>query len=162
MAVSPQLSLHQTYDAVPESVRAARQAIFAVAVAAGFDSARLADIWLASSEALTNVVKHAYPDEGGTIEVDAVVAGSELCILVADQGRGLRPHTSGSGLGLGLMLIVAVSDEAAISKRAGDGTQVSMRFRLDCPPESSPGWRQSRGSVCSATAPATPRFSTTT
>jgi serine/threonine-protein kinase RsbW len=161
MAVTQTLSLRQTYGAVPESVRPARQAIFAVAVAAGFDSARLADVWLASSEALTNVVKHAYPDQCGTIEVDAAVAGGELCILIADQGRGLRPHTSGSGLGLGLMLIVAVSDEAAISKRSGGGTEVSMRFRLDSRSESSRGRRQSRGSVCSATAPATPRFSTT-
>lgn len=162
MGVTQARSLRQTYDATPGSVRAARRAIVGVAAAAGLESARLADVWLATSEALTNVVKHAYGGRGGVIEVDAAVAGNELCILIADQGRGLRPHTSGRGLGLGLMLIVAVSDEAVISKRSGGGTEVSMRFRLGSRSEPSRGPRQSRGSVCSATAPATSRFSTTT
>ncbi|HWE32543.1 MAG TPA: ATP-binding protein [Solirubrobacteraceae bacterium] len=154
-------SLHRTYDADPDSVRAAREATVGFAAAAGFDAARLADVWLASSEALTNVVKHAYEVQGGKIELDVAITGNELCILIADEGRGLRPHPSGRGLGLGLMLIVAVSDEAAIWKRAGGGTAVSMRFGLEGS-EPSGGRRQSRGSVCSATAPATSRFSTTT
>ena len=161
MAVITATLLRETYDAVPESVRSARQAIMGVAAAAGFEGERLADVWLASSEALTNVVRHAYKDRGGTIEVDAAYAGGELCVLVADYGRGLRPHESGSGLGLGLMLIVAVTDEAAISKRSGGGTELSMRFRLDAGSAPSLGGGQSRGSVSSATEPATSTFSTT-
>jgi anti-sigma regulatory factor (Ser/Thr protein kinase) len=161
MAVTTATSLHQTYDAVPESVRSARDAIIGVAAAAGFAGDRLADVWLASSEALTNIVKHAYEGRGGTIEVDAAFAGGELCLLIADHGRGLTPHESGSGLGLGLMLIVAVTDEASISKRSGGGTELSMRFRLDAGSVPSRTGAQSRGSVCSATAPATSSFSTT-
>ena len=163
MAVTTTTALRETYDAVPGSVRAARQAIIGFAAAAGFDTTRLADVWLATSEALTNVVKHAYGDRGGQIEVDAALAGDELCILIADEGRGMRPHASGSGLGLGLMLIVAVCDEAVISKRSGGGTEVSMCFRLGYDRAGSQRRRgQSRGSLCSATAPATSRFSTTT
>jgi anti-sigma regulatory factor (Ser/Thr protein kinase) len=161
MAVIAGTSLRETYDAVTESVRAARQAIIGVAAAAGFEGDRLADVWLATSEALTNVVRHAYEDGAGTIEVDAAFAGGELCVLIADNGRGLSPHESGSGLGLGLMLIVAVADEASISKRSGGGTELSMRFRLDAGSEPSRGGAQSRGSVCSATEPATSTFSTT-
>jgi serine/threonine-protein kinase RsbW len=161
MAVTAAPSIRETYDAVPESVRAARQAIIGLAAAAGFETARLSDIWLATSEALTNVVRHAYEDRRGTIEVDAAIAGDELCILIADDGGGLRPRASGTGLGLGLMLIVSVCDEAAISKRSGGGTEVSMRFWLDAGSERSPGRSQSRGSVRSATRPATSSFSTT-
>ncbi len=153
--------LRDTYEAAPQSVRAARQAIVAFAAMAGFEGARLADIWLAASEALTNVVTHAYGDQAGTIEVEAAIAGGELCLLIADDGRGLHPHPSGTGLGLGLMLIVAVCDEAAIAKRSGGGTEVSMRFRIDAGPERSRDRAQSRGSIRSATAPATSSFSTT-
>lgn len=167
MAVTTATSLRETYDAVPESVRDARQAIVGFAAAAGFGTARLSDIWLATSEALTNVVRHAYADLHGTIEVDAAIAGGELCILVADEGRGLRPHASTDGLGLGLMLIVSVCDEATISKRSNGGTEVAMRFRLDAGPGPASGGTQSRrsgqsrGEVASATEPATSSFSTT-
>jgi anti-sigma regulatory factor (Ser/Thr protein kinase) len=163
MAGASRTALHETYDAVPESVRVARNAIVGFAASAGVANGRLPDVWLAASESLTNVVKHAYRDGTvGKIEVDVAAVDHELTIVVADDGRGLRAHGRRGGLGLGLMLIVSVCDELVISNRGTGGTQVVMTFRFESGPPSRPGGPQSRGSVRAATAPARSRFSTTT
>jgi serine/threonine-protein kinase RsbW len=157
MAVASRTELHERYDAAVGSIRPGRDAIVRFAADAGVDQARLPDVGLAASEALTNVVKHAYGSGGGTIEVEAFAAGGEVCVLIADSGRGLRPHQPGDGLGLGLMLIVSLCDELAIAKRSGGGTELSMRFRVarDAGRARRTGRGvQSRGSVASATSPA--------
>ena len=64
--------------------------------------------------------------------------GSELWLLVADDGDGLQPETDRPGLGLGLGLISQVCDEMAIVARSSGGTEVRIRFDL-VPPESIDG-----------------------
>ncbi|RDJ93167.1 ATP-binding protein, partial [Lacticaseibacillus rhamnosus] len=80
--------------------------------AAGVGSGRLETTRLAASEALTNVVLHAYRDGegGGRIDVVAALASSELWVLVADDGCGLHPRADSPGLGMGLALIAAISE----------------------------------------------------
>jgi serine/threonine-protein kinase RsbW len=127
-SVAKNLSL--TVRAEPESVPVARHTLSQFAVEAGADRAKVEAVRLATSEALTNAVLHAYPDEPGNVYVAAAAVANELWVLIADDGRGLEPRTDRPGLGLGLGLIAQVTDELAIVPRAGGGTEVRMRFDL--------------------------------
>jgi serine/threonine-protein kinase RsbW len=89
-------------------------------------------IRLAVSEALTNVVVHAYDGEPGTMTVEARHDGSEqLTVVVLDEGHGLMARPVSPGLGLGLGLMAQMADSFRIASRRGvPGTIVSMRFAL--------------------------------
>jgi serine/threonine-protein kinase RsbW len=123
-------SLSQTYPAVAASVSAARAALTRFAARAGAQPELVEAVRLASSEALTNVVVHAYRGDPGPIYVSCAVVADELWILIADDGRGLQPQADRPGLGLGLGLIARVSDDFAVGRRACGGTEVRMRFGL--------------------------------
>jgi serine/threonine-protein kinase RsbW len=152
-------SLTQTYPAVAASVPAARSVLGSFAAAAGMAPKQVDAVRLASSEALTNVVVHAYRDDTGLIYVTAAVVARELWVLIADDGEGMRPQAGRPGLGLGLGLIAQLSSEFAVMPRAGRGTEVRMRFDLGRGEISDD---QDLGSSTSATRPASSRFSTTT
>jgi serine/threonine-protein kinase RsbW len=123
-------SLSLTYRAEPETVPRARRAVTDFALGAGADSRQVDAVRLASSEAITNAVAHAYRDQPGPVYVTAAVVEGELWILIADDGCGLEPRTDRPGLGLGLGLISQVSDDLAIVPRASGGTEVRMRFNI--------------------------------
>ncbi|MGI8507357.1 MAG: ATP-binding protein [Solirubrobacteraceae bacterium] len=116
--------------AEPSSVPSARRALSDFAAVAGAEPHRVEAVRLASSEALTNAVLHAYRGEPGSVYVTAAVVADELWVLIADDGCGLEPRADRPGLGLGLGLIAQISDELAIVPRAGGGTEVRMRFNL--------------------------------
>lgn len=123
-------SLSLTYPAEPESVSRARRALSEFALQAGAEPQQVDAVRLASSEAFTNAVRHAYTDAPGSVHVTAALASDEIWVLVADDGCGLEPRSGRPGLGLGLGLIAQVSDDLAIVPRAGGGTEVRMRFSL--------------------------------
>lgn len=150
----------QSYPAVPDAVRAACRALTQFAVQAGASTEQVEAVRLAASEAVTNVVKHAYPDSEGSVQITAAVVRGELCVLIADDGRGIRPHVSRGGLGLGLALIASLCDELQIVKRSSGGTGLWLWFKLRT--EACRLGGQPRGSVARATVPARSRFSTTT
>jgi anti-sigma regulatory factor (Ser/Thr protein kinase) len=128
-------TISQTYSAVPESVPPARHRIVSFAATAGADLEQLDSIRLAVSEALSNVVQHAYPDQPGTFNVAAWVVERELWILIADDGCGLNGDRESEGLGLGLALISQVSDGFVVMERGSGGTEVRMRFDLGDHPD---------------------------
>lgn len=147
--------LSERYPAVAESVPAARREVVKFAAASGASERQVEAIALATTEAVTNAVVHAYPASGGRIELDGWLAGSELWLIVADDGCGLRAGSQGGRLGLGLALMSRMADGLSIHDRSSGGTAIRMHFALSGEPA------QSRGSVSSATRPALPRFSTT-
>jgi anti-sigma regulatory factor (Ser/Thr protein kinase) len=85
---------------------------------------------LAVTEAVTNVVKHAYGP--GALErgiwLEGSVADELLEITVSDRGLGFRDSTC-SGLGVGLSIIADMSAELTIDQGA-EGTELRMRFPL--------------------------------
>jgi anti-sigma regulatory factor (Ser/Thr protein kinase) len=153
-------NLIQSYPAIPTSVPVARRELTEYAVRAGASSEQLEAVRLAASEALTNVVVHAYRGYAGRIYVNADLAGDELWICIGDDGCGLQSNYESPGLGVGLALIAQASDGLTIMNRGSGGTEVRMRFRLEAAQVPSGG--QSDGSRRSATRPASARFSTTT
>jgi anti-sigma regulatory factor (Ser/Thr protein kinase) len=129
--LTPGETFSATYEAVPEAVKTARHALIDFARQAGAQRERLQAVSLASSEAITNVVIHAYEQtETGEVQVNASYIEDELWVLVADSGHGLRPRVNSPGLGLGLALIAQLADEFQIVGRGSGGTEVRMRFDL--------------------------------
>jgi anti-sigma regulatory factor (Ser/Thr protein kinase) len=152
-------TISKSYAAVPESLGAARREVAALAHAAGATPEQVDEIRLATSEAVTNAIVHAYRDRPGAIQFTAAVAGGELWVLVADDGAGIHQGGGKSGLGLGLTLIAQACDELTIVNRSNGGTELHMRFRLGAAPPAADDQR--RGSVSSAHLPASSIFSTT-
>jgi serine/threonine-protein kinase RsbW len=131
----------RTWPAVADTVRLARRTLVRFAEAAGAGEELLDRVRLAASEAVTNVVIHAYRDRGnapvpaGPVHVGAAVASGadrdELWVLVADEGCGLQPRDDSPGAGQGLRLIAHAVDGLTIIRRAEGGTELQMRFDLD-------------------------------
>jgi anti-sigma regulatory factor (Ser/Thr protein kinase) len=123
-------NISESYPAHPESVGEARHRLSDFAAAAGATERQIEAVRLASSEAMTNAVLHAYRGEPGKVHITAARVSSELWVLVADDGCGLEPQADRPGLGLGLGLIARLSDHMTIAPRASGGTEVRMRFTL--------------------------------
>jgi anti-sigma regulatory factor (Ser/Thr protein kinase) len=131
-------NLNETYEATPRAVAEARTRLAGFAAAAGAGPDQVDAVRLATSEAMTNCILHAYGGEPGEIQLNAAVTCGELWILISDAGRGLTPRTDRPGLGLGLGLISQVSDDFTIVSRPSGGTEVRIRFNLG---EDGPGPR---------------------
>jgi len=121
-----------TYPAVPESVAAVRSALQSFAQRVGVPRPTVEAVALAASEAATNVVVHAYREDGepGSIEIAAALAVDELWVIVTDAGAGLRPRPDSPGLGLGLAIIAQIADGVDLVNPAGGGLELRMRFAL--------------------------------
>lgn len=91
---------------------------------------RVEGLRLAVSEAVTNVVRHAYPGGQGPVAITAGQASDELWVLVSDRGCGHQSPSSNPGLGFGLGIIAHECDQLVITERSEGGTEVRMRFRL--------------------------------
>ncbi len=122
--------LRESYPAVSDSVADAREALTRVAQAAGASAEQVEAVRLAASEALTNVVRFAYPARIGHVHVTARAAGEELWVLIADSGCGLHAGRESDGLGLGLALIAQSTDGFSVVERSSGGTELRMRFDL--------------------------------
>lgn len=151
--------LNLSYASVPASVPLARSVLVEFAGAAGATATQVEAVRWAASEALTNVVLHAYGDSPGEIYVTAAVTGGQLWLLIADDGRGLDASSDSPGLGLGLGLIARMTDDLVIAKRASGGAELRMGFKLAA--TAGAKGDQDRGSVACASRPASSRFSTT-
>jgi serine/threonine-protein kinase RsbW len=87
------------------------------------------DMRVAVTEACTNVVRHAYTDQGD-MSVDVDLSGPGMCVVVEDQGRGIGAGTDSGGPGLGLSLIAALTSEVQIERGRARGSRLSMRFAI--------------------------------
>jgi anti-sigma regulatory factor (Ser/Thr protein kinase) len=152
--------LRESYPAVDCSVAEGRRALADFAAEAGASEEQVDAVRSVASEALTNVVRYAYPARIGHIHVTARLAGGELWVLIADNGCGLHAGSESDGLGLGLALISQLTDGFSVVERSSGGTELRMRFCLTAGCGSRDG--QDRGSAAAAKRPASPRFSTTT
>ena len=116
-----------------EAIAALRSALVGHARNLGVCAEVCEDVQLAVSEALTNVVMHAYLGiEPGEMIVQAWIDDEKYFIVrVLDEGRGLIPRAESPGLQLGLGLMAQLADDLRISNRDGTpGTAVSLRFSL--------------------------------
>jgi serine/threonine-protein kinase RsbW len=124
-------SLDLDLPAVPASCPYARHAVREALASVAVD---MAAVELAVSEAVTNVVVHAYRDAGaedepGPVRVSVIVEDDAAWVTVADEGAGMAPRVDSPGLGMGLSLIAGSCDGLEIEQRH-DGTRIHMRFAL--------------------------------
>jgi len=117
--------------ATAESVAVARQLVAGICDALDVPERLAGDVKLATTEACTNAVVHAYPDGARSMDVEVFVRQEELIVIVRDHGVGIAPRTGPRGLGLGLPLIAALCSRVAIQEAPGGGTEVVMTFALD-------------------------------
>ena len=120
---------------------------FARVAAAGFAAQldptldELGDIKTAVSEAVTNAIVHAYPDELGRIVLKLkLLPGNVLELTVRDWGRGIdnveqarKPlfTTGGSERsGMGFTIMESFMDKLTVRSVPGKGTTVAMRKRI--------------------------------
>jgi len=109
----------------PESVGAARNGVVALAERLGV---AVDDVKIAVSEAVGNVIVHAYRDrKAGVIRVFAREDRGRLLVTVADDGIGMAPHPGSEGLRIGIPLITKVCEDVRFAS-TDDGTTVSMSF----------------------------------
>jgi serine/threonine-protein kinase RsbW len=95
---------------------------------AGLDGRRH-DVLIAVTEAVANVVVHAYPDgTAGEFELVLLDDNGRLIVTVRDEGVGYYVPSATPGLGSGLLVIQRACDSSAIDA-AEPGTIVTMRFR---------------------------------
>ena len=101
----------------------------------------LEDIKTAVSEAVTNVIVHAYPDAIGTVPLKArICPGNVLELTVKDHGRGIpdvdkarQPMFTTGGeerSGMGFTIMESFMDKLTVRSVMGRGTTVIMKKKL--------------------------------
>jgi anti-sigma regulatory factor (Ser/Thr protein kinase) len=125
-------TLHLSLEALPESVAVARHAVGEFAEGLGMEEPQLGDLWTVVSEASANVVRHAYPSEPGSFEVEASPVEGELAVVVRDFGQGMQARIPEGepSLRLGLGLISMLSSHYEIRAHEQGGTEVRMTLAL--------------------------------
>ena len=99
------------------------------------------DIKTAVSEAVTNAIVHAYPDELGKVVIKArILEGNVLELTVRDWGRGIADvdkarqplYTTGGEerSGMGFTIMESFMDSLTVRSQEGRGTRVTMRRRI--------------------------------
>ena len=101
----------------------------------------LGDIRTAVSEAVTNCIVHAYPDQLGNITLRCrILKDNILDIVVKDKGIGIpdvdqarRPSFTTGGAdrsGMGFTIMESFMTSLEITSSAGKGTMVHMRRKI--------------------------------
>ena len=121
-----------TIPAKPEYITLCRLALTGLVHARPLPDETLADLKPALTEACSNSVRHAYPQDGGRVEILYELLPDRVVIEVADEGSGFdeTATTTRDGEltegGLGIAIIRALADEVEIGGRAEGGSR--LRF----------------------------------
>ena len=120
------MTMSEQLPATVESVALARRAVRSFAAGLDVD---LDGMTLAVSEAVANVVAHAY-DEGavGVIELSGSASPFEVAIVVRDRGHGLAAAGASRGAGFGIEIIRRLAQHVALEDSTS-GVALTMRFR---------------------------------
>jgi serine/threonine-protein kinase RsbW len=109
----------------------ARHSVKAYLLEAETSDPPLSDIGLVVSEAVSNVVLHAYPEDArGEVRVRVAVDDVGVALVVADDGAGLAPRPDSPGFGVGLPLMAAVAQRLETHRTVSGGNELRAWFSL--------------------------------
>jgi anti-sigma regulatory factor (Ser/Thr protein kinase) len=111
------------------AAREARRFVVRTMRALGASPATCERAALATSEAATNAIIHAFPCEPGTVDVRVEGSGDRILVVVADDGQGMVMRSDSPGLGMGLGLMARASEEMDVVPGSPRGTELRMWFR---------------------------------
>ncbi len=91
-------------------------------IASGLDARKIFEVQLAVDEACTNIIKHGYANEAGTIDIICCMMDGEFVVVIKDEGKhfdpmSVQPPDLNASLeerqigGLGVHLIKSMMDE---------------------------------------------------
>ncbi|KYC83959.1 Serine-protein kinase rsbW [Heyndrickxia sporothermodurans] len=148
-------NIEMKIPAKPEYIGVIRLTLSGIASRMGFGYEMIEDLKIATSEAITNAIQHAYKeDAAGEIFVGFTVFPNRLDVVVADQGRSFDVEKTKSETGpydenekvefmreggLGLYLIESLMDEVRFHYKKGvtvlmtkylEGEQVETDARI--------------------------------
>ena len=127
--------LELTLPAASASARRARVAVGDAVQRLGSSDRFVDDVRLCVSEAVSNVIRHAYGrSRRGDVELLVELEADELEVVVRDTGVGLGPRSRrAGGGGYGLQIIERIASRCTIASTRGVGTEVRMTFSLAAP-----------------------------
>lgn len=130
----------------PRYACVARAAITAAVEKLGFPDDACGQVMLAVDEAVTNIIRHGYPDrDDGPIDITFTADESDptraaFTIVVEDEGEQIEPtRIKGRDLddvrpgGLGVHIIREVMDHVTYAPRTDRGMRVEMTKSIDLP-----------------------------
>jgi serine/threonine-protein kinase RsbW len=127
--------VRMTVPSRPENVALVRRVLDVLAAALPIGRSRGEDMRLAVTEACTNVVRHAYRDGVGPLEVVMRPHPNDLEVVVSDYGAGVGPSPDVDGPGLGMPLIAALADRLDVQHAPGACTRLAMAFTMRPEPQ---------------------------
>jgi anti-sigma regulatory factor (Ser/Thr protein kinase) len=121
----PRHAMREHLPATLASVGVARRAVRSFAAGLDVDVEGLA---LAVSEAVANVVAHAYAEGSrGTLELSAAASPFDVTVTVRDEGHGLDGGTGTGGAGFGLLIIARLAQRVELADTPR-GVALTMSF----------------------------------
>jgi serine phosphatase RsbU (regulator of sigma subunit)/FixJ family two-component response regulator/anti-sigma regulatory factor (Ser/Thr protein kinase) len=121
-----------TLPAEPEALITARRALRNWLAEVGVDPESLYDITLATGEACTNAIEHAYAPGEASFDLEATRGETDVIVRVRDYGAWREPR--GQHRGRGLKLMQTLMDEVNVRREPG-GTTVELRRDLGSEPD---------------------------
>lgn len=134
-------SMEIKFKAIPENEAFARNVVASFILPLNPNLNELSDIKTAVSEAVTNVVVHAYPNETGYVTMKVSTCGNRVNITISDNGIGIqdieraltpfytsKPNQERSGMGFTVM--ESFMDELEV-KNNKSGVTVYMMKSLE-------------------------------
>lgn len=106
----------------------------------GIDTA-ISEIQTAVDEACTNVIKHAYAEKDGTIDITCEVQDNNFVVTIRDKGKPFDPYSvplpdletdvdERRIGGLGIYLMRTLMDDVSYSFDAAEGNTLVMKKML--------------------------------
>ncbi|WP_410672454.1 SpoIIE family protein phosphatase [Amycolatopsis sp. cmx-4-68] len=127
----PAAEFHQRADATVDQLAGLRSGLTRWAAGLGMSDERQEDLVLASYEAMSNSVEHAYREQSrpGVLEVHGERRRGEVTVTVTDYGAWKTPDATHTLRGRGHLLIDALADHTSTIHR-DNGTTVTLTWTL--------------------------------